>query len=260
MSITALKLTALMLMLIDHIGEFIPGMPIWMHWLGRISAPLFLFCMAWGYFYTRNRKKYLLRMYLFGVGMALGNLILNNMIQDPYCMISNNIFITFLQGAILISLIELTQRDAGKGAVAWILYFVVQIMITIVCGMAQLIIPLKGAVMFAGALFPSLLFNEGSFLFAMLIPLLYFNRNSKLRTALAFGGFCMVFAVVAYLGANGNDIKSWFYQDYQWMMLAALPMIFLYNGKRGRGMKYFFYAFYPAHIILLFLLGNWLKM
>jgi uncharacterized protein involved in cysteine biosynthesis len=48
MSSTVLKLIALILMLIDHVAEFIPGIPVWFHWLGRISAPLFMFCMIWG--------------------------------------------------------------------------------------------------------------------------------------------------------------------------------------------------------------------
>lgn len=34
--------------------------------------------------------------------------------------------------------------------------------------------------------------------------------------------------------------------------LLALPLILLYNGKRGNlRLKYFFYAFYPLHLALL---------
>ncbi|MPN20656.1 hypothetical protein SDC9_168035 [bioreactor metagenome] len=35
-----------------------------------------------------------------------------------------------------------------------------------------------------------------------------------------------------------------------WTLL-AVPLILLYNGKRGHGNKYFFYIFYPAHFLIL---------
>ncbi|HIX64425.1 MAG TPA: hypothetical protein H9852_08375, partial [Candidatus Mediterraneibacter colneyensis] len=44
--------------------------------------------------------------------------------------------------------------------------------------------------------------------------------------------------------------------DFQWMMIGALPLMLLYNNKRGRNTKWFFYFFYPIHIILLALLSN----
>ena len=36
-----------------------------------------------------------------------------------------------------------------------------------------------------------------------------------------------------------------------WILL-ALPPVAAYNGQRGRGTKYFFYVFYPAHFLLFY--------
>ena len=83
-------------MTLDHIGEFIPGAPVQLHWIGRISAPIFFFCMAWGYYYTKNRRRYLVRLYFFGVGMAFINLLINKLNHNVYVNVKNNIFVTLL--------------------------------------------------------------------------------------------------------------------------------------------------------------------
>ena len=51
----------------------------------------------------------------------------------------------------------------------------------------------------------------------------------------------------------------WFLSS-PWTITAFIAVLF-YNGKRGKGLKYFFYAFYPAHLLLLYglrvlLIGN----
>ena len=35
-------------------------------------------------------------------------------------------------------------------------------------------------------------------------------------------------------------------------VLAAIPLLLLYNGQRGSGHKQLFYWFYPAHVYLLY--------
>lgn len=76
MNIFTIKIIALILMLMDHIGEFFPDSPIWFRWLGRLAAPLFFYALAVGFQHTRNRKKYLLRLYLANVGMVFFNQIM----------------------------------------------------------------------------------------------------------------------------------------------------------------------------------------
>lgn len=46
-----------------------------------------------------------------------------------------------------------------------------------------------------------------------------------------------------------------FYGPTELCGLAALPLIMLYNGKRGASLKMIFYWFYPVHLLILYLLS-----
>ncbi len=39
--------------------------------------------------------------------------------------------------------------------------------------------------------------------------------------------------------------------------ISAFPIL-MYNGKQGRKMKYFFYVFYPVHLLLIYSIGRYL--
>lgn len=44
---------------------------------------------------------------------------------------------------------------------------------------------------------------------------------------------------------------------YVWWSLLALPILWCYNGQPGcRGWKWAFYVFYPAHLAVLYLIGE----
>jgi hypothetical protein len=42
------------------------------------------------------------------------------------------------------------------------------------------------------------------------------------------------------------------------MVFAAVPL-WMYNGLRGKGSKYFFYIFYPAHIYLFYAIAWFIR-
>lgn len=71
----------------------------------------------------------------------------------------------------------------------------------------------------------------------MILMFYIFRENKKMQTI--FTGAIAVLESLACFGAA---------------VLALVP-IRMYNGKRGeRNMKYFFYGFYPAHLLFLYLL------
>ena len=90
-------------------------------------------------------------------------------------------------------------------------------------------------------LLPSIFSVEGGVAMIALGALFYvFRKRRSVQIAVL-----LLLAAVVYVMDGG----------IQWLMgLACIPMA-LYNGERGRGMKYFFYIFYPAHIGLLYLIS-----
>ena len=69
---TQLKTIALALMVLDHIHyffEFTGCIPTVFNMLGRLSAPLFLFCTVEGFAHTHDRRRYFIR--IWGIGTAI---------------------------------------------------------------------------------------------------------------------------------------------------------------------------------------------
>ena len=70
---TQLKTIALALMVLDHIHyffEFTGCIPTVFNMLGRLSAPLFLFCTVEGFAHTHDRRRYFIRIWGIGTAMA----------------------------------------------------------------------------------------------------------------------------------------------------------------------------------------------
>ena len=71
-----LKWIALGLMVLDHIHYifgFTGWVPEWFSMLGRLSAPLFLFCLAEGFRHTHDRRRYFAKVY--GIHLLMSGLL-----------------------------------------------------------------------------------------------------------------------------------------------------------------------------------------
>lgn len=98
-----LKLLGCLFMLIDHIGYLLLPGALWLRCLGRLSFPLFAFMLANGFFHTRSRGKYLLRLCAFAL-----------LFQPVYaaCMANGrwNIFATLALGLLALTLCDACAR------------------------------------------------------------------------------------------------------------------------------------------------------
>lgn len=245
MTVFSLKLTGLVLMTLDHIGYYFPGAPVWFRWLGRGAYPLFLFCMVQGYSHTRSRGRYLLRLYLMSLFMTAFGLFLDARFPTENGYGNHNIFLPLFLTGILISSVELFQRDRRKGAALLGAVALAQMLYRLLPGLLPFTRNLSGDVL--TGVVPNLAVNEYGFAFIALGAALYFFRNSREALAAVYLIFCMYqFSAEAADGGGG----------VQWLMVTVLPLMLWYGGERGAGWKWFFYFYYPFHTCLLFLLAN----
>lgn len=217
-----LKIIAMVSMMIDHIGLlFFTDVAIF-RVLGRFAFPIFAYMIAEGCRYTKNKKKYL------GIITAMA-LVFQVVYFVAMESLYQGILVTFSLAIITIYSID-TLRQTKKRSYRWlsagVLLFVAVFVI----------------------LFP-ILFAEVGFaidygIWGLLIPVaVYFAPNKLWRIG----------SVTALLVARGIYYTFFIIYPLQWFSLLSVPLLALYNGKRGkRKMKYVFYIFYPAHLVLLY--------
>jgi hypothetical protein len=217
-----LKIIAMVSMLLDHVGLlFFPDEQIF-RILGRIAFPIFAYMIAEGCRYTKNRAKYL--------GMIGGMAIIFQIVyfvamQSLY----QGILVTFSLSIIVIYSIDGIVRSkklwkclAGIGALLCVVAFV-------------FVLPyfLKNTD-----------FDIDYGVWGILLPILVYLMPSRPWQIGAASVFLLV-RVLYYLFIVPMPIQAW--------SLLAVPLLALYNGKRGKAkMKYLFYIFYPAHLVILY--------
>ena len=113
LSASGLKVIAMVCMLLDHTWGILMSGHLWMTCVGRIAFPIFAFQIAEGYAHTKNFKKYLLRLFLFGL---LSEIPYNYMTGggwfNPF---GQNVMFTFCIALLVIRLID----KAWKKHRAW---------------------------------------------------------------------------------------------------------------------------------------------
>lgn len=247
-----LKLIALVIMTIDHIyyfGYSLTDMPEIMTLIGRIAAPIFVFFVTEGFVHTHSRGKYLLRLYIGGVLMQIGNLFVNICFpMQNGVIVLNGIFTTMAVIVIYLWWIENMRkawREHRRGCAVLYALAMAALLLSIVP--VQMLLPVSPlAVQLATIFVPSPVWCEGSVLVVLIGIGFYYCRNSKRAIAIFYTAFlCAVLALQCLFSFDWEVVRSVF---FMWL---ALPLILSYNGQRGRGMKYLFYLYYPAHVYIL---------
>jgi hypothetical protein len=264
---------ALVAMTADHVALFLFEAPLvsslesYLHIFGRIAAPIFLFMVAEGARYTHSRGKYILRLYI-------GNIVC--MLLQQFCQVAfrsyiglqnvGNIFPTMMYTVIIIHCVEQSIRFwRERKHLRSFLEVAVLCAVCIIPTMLSSLFLNNHAVLTFGkitpgsslgiqlvrAFIPSILTVEYTPIFIVLGLLFYWlpNKTSKAVSLVAFA------LLARYsMGIDMGFLVTYF-GIYQFYMILALPFICLYNGKKGRGDKYFFYVYYIIHPYILLAIG-----
>ncbi|MDR2178294.1 MAG: conjugal transfer protein TraX [Treponema sp.] len=242
---TGIKVAGVILMTADHLHQMFiaQGAPGWLGWFGRPVAAMFLFLCAEGFYYTRDKRRYMLQLLGGFLLMTAMNRILSIAMPMEDVNLINNIFGTLFMAAFYMWILDRFRAGLKEKSPAKILSAIGGFLLPLLVSLA-LLLALQATNRTAALILmfiPNPLFVEGGFILVFMGTLFYALRNYRIAQAaliLAIG------AVSWYTASDAGDV--------QWLMVFAVIPLFLYNGKRGKGGKYFFYIFYPAHIYLLY--------
>ena len=212
---TMLKIIAMVSMVSDHVGDlFFPGV-MWPRMIGRLAMPIFSFCIAEGYAHTRDKNKYLLRLGIFAL---ISEVPFDLAFEGKVGFGHQNIMLTFFLSILALKIFDLIRgeepRNIGKTVLG-------TLAVLVMAGLA-------------------LLLRADYTIFAVIAVFLFYvlrNRHPLVRSGVGVA-FLALTRTMGYYCTTGFSL---------------IPLL-LYNGKRGRGLKWLFYAFYPGHLLALFVL------
>ena len=265
---TQLKTIALVLMVLDHIHyffEFTGCIPTVFSMLGRLSAPLFLFCTVEGFAHTHDRKRYVLRIWAIGTAMAALEFFMiyaGAFRRGDGFYPQNAIFQDLVLLCVIWQGIDwLREKKIAKGAaaIAAVLCWPYMVVAFLLLFPQVQDMPIASAVVAFLMTSPLPMWTavtDGSWGFLLGGVLLYALRGHRpvqlgvwALNALLWD-LVLPFAMVCR--QDGFVWTQMFTAYYEWFGVGAVVLMLLYNGQRGSGHKQLFYWFYPAHVYLLY--------
>ena len=233
-----LKIIAIITMLIDHIGYYLyPNLNsetyVLFRTIGRIAMPLFTFLIVQGFLHTKNLIKYIYRIFLLGLITQICISILSyiNISYFPNyeATLYNYLNILFSYGLSLIILDVLYNTKIKK---------YIKIIISALILILYFILP----------------FDYGIRIPFIMIGLCFIEKLCPKNTFLdktKYLSLILVIFVLSLILVENSVVNKY-------SMLLSLIFIAFYNGEKGNNnkfVKYSFYAFFPIHHTILYLIG-----
>lgn len=227
----SLHIMAMAFMLCDHLwGASFVKYDIFTC-IGRLAFPIYAFMIVEGYFHTGSLKKYVTRLFLFAVISEIPfNLVMGSRVFFP---IHQNVLWSFL---IAIGLIHWNEKTKSKQIWKRVLVAVATFVIAYIGGLITFVDYYHSGI--------------------LILLTFYFFRGKKWWHYLG-QLVCMWYINFEMLGGYGYEITilgNVHFIARQGIALLALIPIWLYQGRQGyhsKALQYFYYAFYPLHLLLL---------
>lgn len=229
-----LKITAMITMCIDHVGNAYFHHVTFMNLIGRIAFPIFAFQISEGYIHTQNLKKYFLRLFLFATISQIPFMLFSSLYTTGFTF---NIFATLFFG--LVAIFSYDKLTNSKFTI---------------CKNNKLDLCFKQLfgifiAILVGVLAEICNFDYGFFGIAIIF-MFYLFKNDKLAMVISFITACIL--------KYGINIILYGYNIWYILLgiFTILPIIFIcmYNGKQGKKLKYLLYAFYPIHLLVIYII------
>ncbi len=228
-----LRCIAVVLMLSDHIWATYMSFGNWMTYIGRMAFPIFAFQIAEGFVHTKNFKKYALRLLGFALVTELPfNLFYSSRWFNPY---HQNVLFTLLLGLVAIKVIDNIKKNHTPKNVALSALWLALIALASVIG-----------------------FVDYGFLGMLTVVMFYLFRDFPFAWAAQLLGM----VAINIIFFEGQVIPFEFWGKHieiptQAFAVFSLIPIWLYGGKKGvsnKFLQYGFYAFYPVHMAILYMI------
>lgn len=188
--------------------------------IGRTAFPIFCFLLVEGLYHTRDIKKYLVRLFCF---CLISEIPFDLALSDQWFnFASQNVFWTLFLGLAAIAIMHFLDCKSSDGDYREI---------------------------------PSISWISAKFLIAAAFML----AAELLDTD--YGGIGVALIVVLYMFRERRLLQCIIgYLCFFWerWCFPAFIVIWFYDGRKGMRLKYFFYLFYPCHLILLYVLRIYL--
>ena len=251
-----IKILAVVVVIIDHIGlymynEMSGDVYFVLRTIGRIAVPLFTYFLVQGYFYTKDLKKYIMRVFILAVITQFILFVLGYINQEYYPKYSvgvNNylgiLFSYFLSLTLIAVFDKKIWLENFSENQNWIFRITSFALISLAYMKLNIEFDMRIPFIVLGIFAIEKFFMRDD-------VLLKKQKNVSclkhiMYTLMILLTFAISLIFVTYTPGN------------KYAMLLAIILIALYNGDRGSGskmMKYLFYVAFPVQHFVLYMLA-----